>query len=551
MVNEKIIFLMVMISLITMSVSAASVITAPSGTFALGETRVLPVTVAGLNNASGVCFNLTYNQGLFTVDNVTISSSYPDATVTTHINNATGLLLVAVTDTEGITATGATPLVDIKFRSLGGSGTTSLTIPTAYWSDSAGASVLMSGDSLKSFDLYPFDIKTAGVIEAKLSMQSEIRIDTGVLSSGASVRIPVSVANVTSVNNITIGMGDMGGIMFNGTHIVIEDVMINESAPAGTVFVLEDTWIANEGWGQVSIHIKNPNITAVGLTPVVDLVIRPTDWSGAENLMVHPYHCSYSTPVSPDNHFSFVNSGQVVTNGGGAQPGDGAIRFGDVFIEGASTAKYPIEVKLPVGAMKVFTPFYYNSTFYNVTALAINATTNTTYGAYLCESELYSGEGRVTVANTQGLPTNEFTPLIDVNIKTFAQYGSTPFSLSKYYGPDYVVSSPISHIAVSYPFRTVTHGNVTVTPKRMPDLVGEIVDAPVVMMKDADNSLHFNTTFIVKNIGYADVTNSFDIQAKFGQFKSNMGFSDDIPVGKNLTLYVWMNVDPKATGTDV
>jgi len=535
---------MVMISLITMSVSAASVITAPSGTFALGETRVLPVTVAGLNNASGVCFNLTYNQGLFTVDNVTISSSYPDATVTTHINNATGLLLVAVTDTDGITATGATPLVDIKFRSLGGSGTTSLTIPTAYWSDSAGASVLMSGDSLKSFDLYPFDTKVAGALEAKsVEKQSEIRIGSGVLSTGAVVRIPVSVANVTSVNNITIM------VMFNATRFVMEDVVVNNTVVSGSEIVLTDSSIQNT-WGSANIQVKNNNITASAvLVPVVDLVVRPTDWAGAEEIMLH--HPHYGTPTNSYNMFSIVNTGQVVTSGAGSPPGDGAIRFGDVFIEGAGTAKYPIEVKLPVGAKKIWSPFTYNATYFNVTAVAINATASAT-GAYIPDAYLNPGFGSAYIVNTQGLSTAQFTPVVDVSFKTFTQYGTTPFSLMQYNSlPDYAVSSPTSHIDVMYPFKTVTQGNVTVTPKLMPDLVGEIADAPVVMMKDADNSLHFNTTFIVKNIGYADVTNSFDIQAKFGQFKSNMGFSDDIPVGKNLTLYVWMNVDPEATGTEV
>ncbi|GAB6285493.1 MAG: hypothetical protein STSR0009_16940 [Methanoregula sp.] len=547
----KSILLLGMLCLITMSVSAASVITAPTGTFQLGETKDLPVTVAGLDKASGVNFNMTYDQGLFYVDAVTASSSYPNAAVTTNVDNTTGLIQVAVTDTDGITATGATPLVDITFRNRGGSGTTAVTIPNAYWSDSEGASALMSGDGLNAFDPYQFDAKVAGALEAKSSVQSEIRVGTGVLSSGGSVRVPISVANVTSVNNISIGMNPHHGLMFNGTRIVIEDVVINESAPVGTVIVTDDTWIANEGWGTACIHIQSPNITASGLTPVVDLVVRPTDWTGTETLTLMGYHCSYSTPSSSFNQFALVNNGQVVTNGGGAQPGDGEIRFLDTSIEGASTAKYPIEVKLPAGAKNVFTPFYYNSTFYTVTALAINATTNTTYGAYLCESELYSGEGWVKVANTQGLPTNEFTPLIDVNFKTFAQYGSTPFSLSKYYGPSYVVSSPGSHIVVSYPFRTVTHGNVNVTPAKKPDLVGEIIDAPKFVKKYKDDSLHFNTTFAVHNIGYSDVTNDFEIQGRLGNTTQKIDITDDIPAHQTLMMYMKMNVIPNLPETEV
>ena len=543
----KSILLLGMLCLITMSVSAVSVITAPTGTFQLDETKNLPVTVAGLSKASGVNFNMTYDQGLFYVDAVTASSSYPNAAVTTNVDNTTGLIQVAVTDTDGITATGATPLVDITFRNRGGSGTTAVTIPNAYWSDSEGATVPMSGDSLKAFDRYPFATIVAGSLEAKSSVLSEIRVGTGVLSSGASVRIPVSVANVTNVNNITISI-----MHFNSTLFVIEDVVVNNSVISGSEIVQTESLICNVG-GSATIQIKNDDITAsTVLVPVVDLVIRPTDLTGAEDLMLFPYHTVYSTPTSFHNQFSIVNAGQVVTSGAGSPPGDGAIRFLDTSIEGASTAKYPIEVKLPVGAKEIWAPFTYDAAYFNVTAVVINATANTTYGASIIATNLYPTGGQVNIGNTQELPTTQFTPVVDVSFKTFTQYGITPFSLMDYGSlPNYKVSSPTSGIIVTYPFKTVTHGNVTVTPKLMPDLVGEIIDAPKFVKKWKDDSLHFNTTFAVHNIGYSDVTNDFEIQGRLGNTTQKIDITDDIPAHQTLMMYMKMNVIPNLPETEV
>jgi len=87
-----------------------------------------------------------------------------------------------------------------------------------------------------------------------------------------------------------------------------------------------------------------------------------------------------------------------------------------------------------------------------------------------------------------------------------------------------------------------------------PDLIGEIVDTPQFVKKNADNSIHYNITFAIRNIGDADVINPFTIHFKAPGMPgmiSNVTFGNDIPANHTLTMEFQMNVIPTETETTI
>ena len=105
---------------------AASLIMAPGypqvGIVPPGSTGVFPVAVGDLPDVEGVTFNLTFDNTLLLVEDVSANSTIPGSEVIPNIDNEHGWARVAVTNTEGITVEGVLPLVDITFRSIGGEG---------------------------------------------------------------------------------------------------------------------------------------------------------------------------------------------------------------------------------------------------------------------------------------------------------------------------------------------------------------------------------------------------------------------------------------------
>ena len=187
----------------------ATWIEAPEGVLTLGSTGVFPISVGDLMDAQGVHFNLTFDSARLSVEGVSVNNAIPGSSVTSNIDNETGWVQVAVTNTEGIT-TGDTwwsiPLVDITFRSTGVEGESPLEFAdTPAYSKGEGFMPV-------EFDgVYPGSIRVVG-------RPSTIRAPSGTLASGQSGTFAVGVDNLTGATEVLFEL------MYDGSYLVIDDI---------------------------------------------------------------------------------------------------------------------------------------------------------------------------------------------------------------------------------------------------------------------------------------------------------------------------------------
>jgi outer membrane protein assembly factor BamB len=95
-------------------------------------------------------------------------------------------------------------------------------------------------------------------------------------------------------------------------------------------------------------------------------------------------------------------------------------------------------------------------------------------------------------------------------------------------------------------------GDMTITVVgKKPDLVGEIINVPTFVIKDADHSLHLNATFGIHNTGDTNVTAPFMIQGKLFGGTATWSINDVIPVNGTMILKMHLNFIPGVTETSL
>ena len=118
-------------SVMVAGAAAGETISIGSAIVESGDTFVLPITIANSTDVEGVSLNVTYNQSIVTILSVLANSSISDSAVTSNIDNITGVTTIAVTNTNYINTTSATPLVDITFKAVS-SGISALNLQDVY-----------------------------------------------------------------------------------------------------------------------------------------------------------------------------------------------------------------------------------------------------------------------------------------------------------------------------------------------------------------------------------------------------------------------------------
>ena len=129
--------------------SAETRIVAPGGS--LEDTADLPVIISGIEAATGVGFELSYDPDVVHIESITASSDIPGSNVVPGIYNDAGFAKVAVTSTEGISAPDSASLVIVRFTRVGPGGGT-VVIQEPQWSDA-------------QFMAFNFDLVKNGIID--------------------------------------------------------------------------------------------------------------------------------------------------------------------------------------------------------------------------------------------------------------------------------------------------------------------------------------------------------------------------------------------------
>ena len=100
------------------------------------STVTIPLSVANVINISGISFDLLYNSSVVIVSSVSANESFAGSSITQDIDNVNGTTRVALTNSNLISASAETPVIDIAFNITGGSGSsTSLDLKNVTFSD--------------------------------------------------------------------------------------------------------------------------------------------------------------------------------------------------------------------------------------------------------------------------------------------------------------------------------------------------------------------------------------------------------------------------------
>ena len=96
----------------------------------------VPISVANVTNISGMSFDLHYNSSIVIVSSVSASENFTGSSVTPNIDNLNGITSIMLTNSNLISASAETPVIDIAFKITGGSGSsTTLDLQNVEFSD--------------------------------------------------------------------------------------------------------------------------------------------------------------------------------------------------------------------------------------------------------------------------------------------------------------------------------------------------------------------------------------------------------------------------------
>ncbi|NLA25721.1 MAG: hypothetical protein GX879_12220, partial [Bacteroidales bacterium] len=520
-----------------------------------GSTGVFPVSVGDLTDVQGVHFNLTFDSTLLSVESISASNAIPGSSVTTNIDNETGWVQVAVTNTEGINVGDwpLTPLVDITFRSTGIERESALRF-------SGTPTYSQSEDFVPEEFYYVYNGSIA------VRNPSTFWAPSGKLASGQSGTFAVGVDNLTGATKIGFEL------MYDGSYLIIDDIVsvypgavITDAEAINGIFSEHGPYELREfglesvpeemrqhpeqthhhhNWAWVTVEIPD-GLTVTEYTEIIGVTFRSTNLAGTSEIT------SYGNwYVGEDWHsFDLQIPGRMVTNGGGVYPNLGDFKAPSGTVDAGSQRVLPITVKSLKNAKEAYIYTEWNQTIINVTSVSLNATAQAA-GVTLNDWDLYRYEAfgylYAYIGNMSNLNTASWTPLLDLTVKANATSGRTPMNIS---GNLYMF--PRENVEIMYRPALLENGQISITAPNKADLRAVLLDPPQYVKKYADGSLHFDQTMIIENIGSKAVTEDFKVEARFGSTSEAFTITGGIAPGANITYYMTMNVVPGYGKTEV
>jgi len=121
---------------ITVYLESTSTLSIGSANALTNSTITIPVSVANITNISGISFDLLYNSSVATLSSVSDNESFIGSSITPNIDNVNGITSIVLTNSNLISTSSETPVIDIAFNVTGGSGSsTSLELQNVKFSD--------------------------------------------------------------------------------------------------------------------------------------------------------------------------------------------------------------------------------------------------------------------------------------------------------------------------------------------------------------------------------------------------------------------------------
>jgi len=133
-INQNALFGLLIILLLVPCAEAAG-IAAPTGEMYINDSRIFSVTIADVESAEGLSFDLWYDPSLLSITDASANASFPDLDITANIDNEAGWLRILGTSVQQpITATDPTPIVDIAIQAGASAGSSDLLLSPAQYS---------------------------------------------------------------------------------------------------------------------------------------------------------------------------------------------------------------------------------------------------------------------------------------------------------------------------------------------------------------------------------------------------------------------------------
>ena len=246
------------------SATGSDTISIGSATVNLGDTVMLPITIADVTDVTGVDVTVVYDANIVTIQNVAVNSSVSGSNVFPNIDNMAGKTIIAFTNTEYITTTSAVPIIDITFKVVGSSGSSTLELQEVELSDA-------------SFNVYvPGTINNGEIIIAS-SNNAPVASDQSVTTpEDTSIDITLSASDVDG-DSLTYSIVDdssHGTVTLSGNTATYTPVTNYNGADSFT-------FKANDGTVDSNTATVSITISAVNNAPVASdqSVTTPEDTS--------------------------------------------------------------------------------------------------------------------------------------------------------------------------------------------------------------------------------------------------------------------------------
>ncbi|MDW7776944.1 MAG: PGF-pre-PGF domain-containing protein [Methanosarcinales archaeon] len=122
--------------MLVVSAAGSETLSIGSTTVNRGDTVVLPISIAGVDNVTGVDVTVVYNANIVTISSIVANSSVVTGSSLTLNNDTAGKAIIVLTN-NAFTTTSSVPIIDITFNVVGSSGNSLLELQEVEFSDAS------------------------------------------------------------------------------------------------------------------------------------------------------------------------------------------------------------------------------------------------------------------------------------------------------------------------------------------------------------------------------------------------------------------------------
>jgi len=402
--------------------NGTEIISIGSAAIATGETVVIPITIANATEIKGVRLDLVYDHDIVSIINITANKSIASTSIITY-TDVPGNRTIVLTNSEYITATSDIPLIDITIQA-NKSGMSTLEMKNVELS--------------RDYDPYPPGTVNNGKISINETTTTNgteiISIGSAAITTGEIVVIPITIANATEVEGVSLDL------VYDHDIVSIINITANESIPSSSITANTDVP------GNATIVLTNSEyITATSDTPLIDITFQANN-SGISVLDLKNVELTKDfTPYPPGT----VNNGEISINETTTTNGTEIISIGSAAMAPGETVVIPVTIANATEVEGVSLDLVYDHDIVSI----INITANESIpSSSITTNTDVPGNATMVLTNFENITATSNTPLIDITFQA-QNPGISTLELK---------NVKLTKDFIPYPPETVNDGEITI-----------------------------------------------------------------------------------------